>query len=91
MNGKPTEKRARTASVALHTVRTRDGGTKAIKYGRKQAILLLCTECLGWEDHPKDCTSPLCPLFPFRGITMASQRSKPNKPGERPETRSEDA
>jgi hypothetical protein len=62
-----------------HTVRTRDGGQKAIKYGRKQAILLMCTECLGWEGHPKTCTSPLCPLFPFRGITMSSQRSKPNR------------
>ena len=74
MSEKPTEIRARGVSVALHTVRTRDGGKKATKCGRKQAILLMCTECLGWEHHPKDCTAPLCPLFPFRGITMASQR-----------------
>jgi hypothetical protein len=79
MNEKVTQKRERTPSRVCHTVRTKDGGQKAIKYGRKQAILLMCTECLGWEGHPKTCTSPLCPLFPFRGITMSSQRSKPNR------------
>jgi hypothetical protein len=68
----PAKKRPRSSSTALHTVRTRDGLTK--KYGRKQAIYLACTECLGWEHHPSECTSPLCPLYPFRGITMASQR-----------------
>ena len=78
MTEKPTEKRARTASAVVHTVRTRDGGAKAIKYGRKQAILLMCMECLGWEGNPENCTSSLCPLFPFRGTTMASQRGKPN-------------
>lgn len=68
------EKRVRTPSLVRHAVRTRDGGTKALKYGRKQAIRLFCVECLGWEDHPKDCKAPLCPLYPFRGITMASQK-----------------
>lgn len=63
------------ARMVAHTVRTRDGGTKAIKAGRKQAILLMCVECLGWETHPRDCTSRLCPLYPYRGITHASQRS----------------
>jgi hypothetical protein len=73
MTGETTEKRARTHSVAVHTVRTRDGGRKCLKYGRKLAILLTCTECLVWGDHPRGCTSPLCPLFQFRGLTMASQ------------------
>ena len=28
-----------------------------------------CAECMGWEDLPdsvRDCTAPLCPLFPYR-------------------------
>ena len=74
MTGETTVKQARTRSVVSHTVRTRDGGLKTLKCGRKQAIFLCCTECLGWEDHPRDCTSPLCPLYPFRGLTMASQK-----------------
>jgi len=69
------QKSTRSGTVRVHTVRTRDGGRKTLKYGRKQAILLFCTECLGWEDHPKTCTAPLCPLYPFRGLTMASQYS----------------
>jgi hypothetical protein len=72
--------RPRTTAEVSHTVRTRDGGVKTLKYGRKLAIRLACTECLGWEDHPKDCTSPLCPLFPFRGITLLSQRRAANQP-----------
>ena len=75
MTVEQAKKRTRATSVASHVVRTRDGGTKAIKCGRKQAIYLMCMECLGWEANPKDCTSPLCPLFPFRGVTMASQHS----------------
>ena len=67
---------ARVSTLVTHTVRTRDFGTKTLKYGRKQAIYLMCVECQGWENHPNDCTSPLCPLFPFRGSTMASQHSK---------------
>lgn len=68
------QKTPRTPSATRHTFRTRDDKTKTMKYGRKQAILLWCTECLGWETHPDDCTSHLCPLFPFRGQTMESQR-----------------
>jgi hypothetical protein len=71
-----TLKRVRSTGMVSHTVWTRDGGKKAIRYGRKVGIRLFCMECLGWEHNPKDCTSPLCPLFPFRGATMASQRKE---------------
>jgi len=60
------------AQRVLHTVRTRDGGKRMLKITRKTAIKIFCTECLGWEHHPDDCTSPLCPLFPFRGRTEAT-------------------
>ena len=56
-----------------HIIKTRDGGRKGLSYTRAQAIKLFCVACLGWEVHPKECTAPLCPLFPYRGITLASQ------------------
>ena len=68
------QKRTRTPAVVAHAVRTADGGQKTLKYGRKQAVFLCCTECMGWDAPPSECRSPLCPLFPFKGKTMASQR-----------------
>ena len=57
-----------------HTVRHRNGKTTVIdNYTRGKAIKLMCSECMGFESHPKDCTDPLCPLFPYRGITMANR------------------
>jgi len=57
-----------------HIVRARSGENIAINgLTRSKAIKLFCTECLGWESSPAGCTSPLCPLFPYRGRTMASQ------------------
>ena len=69
-----TLERPKASMAVSHTVRTRDGGKKALRYGRKQAIKLFCTECLGWESDPRECTAPLCPLFPFRGRTLKSQK-----------------
>lgn len=61
-----------------HTVRARSiNETVEIKnYTRGKAIKIFCTECLGWGDHPNDCTSTLCPLFPFRGRTLMAYGSK---------------
>lgn len=57
-----------------HTVRARSGEKITIEgITRGRAIKLFCTECLGWEDNPADCTDQLCPLFPYRGKTLASQ------------------
>jgi len=60
-----------------HEVCTKDGGTKIItEYTRKKAILAMCTACMGYESDPiKECTSPMCPLFPFRGKTIAAYHS----------------
>lgn len=63
------------SQTVVNTLRTRDGGSKTIEYGRKKAILLHCTECMGWETHPKHCTSKMCALYPYRGITMETQHS----------------
>ncbi|MCF7853614.1 MAG: hypothetical protein K9N51_02360 [Candidatus Pacebacteria bacterium] len=69
-------KAAKSAKNAqqFHTVRSKDGGTVKLRYGRKLAIYLTCVECCGFEEHPQGCTSPLCPLFPFRGSTRASHK-----------------
>ena len=57
-----------------HTVRTnKHDGTGRITlspYTRGMAIRLHCTECLGFEGNPKDCTSPACALYPFRKKTF---------------------
>ena len=64
----------RASGTVAHTIRTREGHTKELRYGRKMAIALMCTECMGWENDVAGCTSPLCPLYPFRKRTMASQK-----------------
>jgi len=57
-----------------HTMRARDGGTVTIATSRARAIACFCTECLGWETNPKDCTSPLCALYPFRRNTTRTRQ-----------------
>lgn len=57
-----------------HTIRTRNYTTtkKVVTiepYTRSRAIKAFCTECLGYEDHPKYCETKLCPLLPYRGKT----------------------
>ena len=39
---------------------------------RSKAIKAFCTECLGHEIHPKECTTVCCPLYPFRGKTLVA-------------------
>jgi len=65
--------RPKKSLTVTHTIRTKSGRTKSLTYGRKDAIRLFCTECMGWEGDPKECTSPLCPLYPFRGNTLAAK------------------
>ena len=58
-----------------HTVRSMDGGTKDFApYTRGLAIKLHCTECMGYESDPKDCTDPKCALFPYRGRTFRAYK-----------------
>ena len=68
-----TVRRPSKPSAVEHRIRARDGATVRLRYNRAKAIKLCCMECMGWDD-PEGCTSPLCPLYPFRGRTMASQR-----------------
>lgn len=67
-------KKTRTKAAKEHTIRTKTGGTVSVKLNRGRAIKAMCTECLGWNDDPKGCTSPLCPLFPFRGKILLAYK-----------------
>lgn len=68
---------ARKSSVrekVSHTIRTNsaDGkGRKTINgYTKSLAIKAHCTECMGFESNPADCTSVNCALYPFRKKTL---------------------
>lgn len=68
-------------AAVFHTVRSADQGTCCVKLTYKLAVALFCTECLGFEADPKsDCTSPLCPLYPYRRRTRASQHWNVQEP-----------
>ena len=57
-----------------HTIRTSANGRIDVDLTQALAIKLKCMDCLGYEGNPnKDCTSQLCPLYPFRGKTLLSQ------------------
>ena len=45
------------------------------KWTRSKAIKAFCTECLGFEIHPKDCTTVCCPLYPFRGKSLTAYKN----------------
>ena len=57
-----------------HTINTKSGKLKNVGLTRSLAMKAFCTECLGYETHPKDCTSVHCPLYPFRGKTTIAFR-----------------
>lgn len=71
-DGKP-----KSGSVT-HTVRTADGRHTVLRLTRKLAMAAMCTECLGFEENPADCTSVLCPLYPFRAKTLRTRRGDRN-------------
>lgn len=73
-----TNKCSKCKQTKSHTVRCADGTTKTfpVYKSRTLAIKLMCTECLGWSGNPKECTDRKCPLFPFRGKTLAAYSSK---------------
>jgi len=54
-----------------HTIRTRDGKKKKVNLGRAKAIKMHCTECCGFEYHPKECEIENCSLWKFRGKSRA--------------------
>ena len=64
-----------------HTIRHKDGRTVEVEMARALAIRLHCSECGGWEAHPKDCPDTLCALWPYRGKSLhAISRSEGDSP-----------
>jgi hypothetical protein len=57
-----------------HTIRCSNGRLISIRLTRKLAMSCYCTECMGWEGNPQDCTAKLCPLYPFRAKTLRTMR-----------------
>lgn len=51
-----------------HQMRDRNGDLVVMRgFTRGKAIKAFCTQCLGFETHPKDCTATECALYPYRG------------------------
>ena len=64
----------------IHTIRTKDGRETIEGYTMKRAIRKMCIECMGWSLYaPEECTSPLCPLFPYRTGKPMFKRAKKEK------------
>ncbi len=59
--------------TVMHTIRAADGRHIELRLTRKLAMACMCTECLGFESDPEDCTARLCPLYPFRAKTLATK------------------
>ena len=71
-----------------HEIRTDgDGNTKIVKSLTPiKAIRFNCLECVGWSFMEVElCTSPLCPLFPFRMGNIPGRKS--NNPKGNPNLR----
>ena len=49
-------------------------------YTRSKAIKAFCTECMGFSEHPRECTSPVCPLYPYRGKSLLAYQSPSKTP-----------
>ena len=67
-----------------HTIRSIDyattqKGVEVEPYTRSKAIKAFCTECLGFEGSPVDCTAKMCPLFPYRGRSLAAYGKRERK------------
>ena len=50
-----------------HMIRDSKGGLKEVRLTSLSAIKAFCRECVGWKSSEVgQCTSTLCPLYPFR-------------------------
>ena len=62
-----------------HTIRSKDGGSKIVSLTALKAIRLNCLECVYWLPFEvKNCTSPLCSLYPYRFGKAPGHKGKGN-------------
>lgn len=68
----------RKSGTVKHTIRSNLGNPIEVTLTRSLAVKVFCTECLGYgEENPKNCSSLLCPLWPFRGKKLLAYENKP--------------
>lgn len=60
--------------ITKHTIRTKDGEKTEVQLNRGKAIKAMCTECMGFESDPKECTDKNCPLYPWRGKILLAYK-----------------
>jgi len=63
-----------------HSVKCANGLYKSIRLTRKLAMSIFCTECMGFEGDPMDCTAKTCPLYPWRKKTYITRVGNSEKP-----------
>ena len=76
--------------IETTSIRMSDGSCKDITLNRSKAIKAKCTECMGWEGDPKQCTAIHCPLYPWRGRTLITRAGKDRRIEEVEEPEEED-
>ncbi|MCP4986064.1 MAG: hypothetical protein GY928_08340 [Colwellia sp.] len=60
-----------------HRIRSKDGGTKDVMLTAIKSIRCHCLECVSWSAYEvKNCSSPLCPLFPYRMGKVPGHKGK---------------
>jgi hypothetical protein len=65
-------------AVKHEILKNGNGKTRVVSITPLKAIRLHCVECMGFQPSMiRDCTSPLCPVFPFRfGKTKSGTNPK---------------
>ena len=77
MENDAKQKTPRGGNAKTHRVRTADQGFIELHpYNKNLSIACMCTECLGFETNPIDCTAITCPLFPYRRKTQKTMRGE---------------
>ena len=57
-----------------HTIRWKNNTTREVNITKSSGIKFMCLECQGHTSDP--CTSPLCPLYPFKTGSYARDRKE---------------
>jgi hypothetical protein len=58
-----------------HTIRSKEDGTRKVSLTPLRAIRFHCLECIGWKpSEVKNCTSILCPLYPYRSGSNSERK-----------------
>lgn len=76
---KDGKRRAATRSLKNNPILCQNKLYLCIRLTKAQAIKAFCTECMGFETNPIECTSWACALYPFRGRTLRTKEGNLTK------------